>query len=328
LSFFACLNNDVLWAEQGFVVAKEQFALSDFTGSNLSRDKAKKLKIKKQNDRFRIIGKDFVVTISKHNGALLSYVYRNKEYLVHPLEPYFWKPPNDNQERNKYTERLGAWKMEVGRRKVYNIHIDRIHNQLKVHFYMKLGKMHANYHLQYTIDQFGKVKVEANYEPLSDVNPPIPKFGFRLAIPEKYAEIEWYGRGPHENYPDRKSGALLGLYRLNLNDFITPYISPQDNSNRCDVRKVKFTNESGEGIIVEGIQPFSFRAWPYLEDDLEAVRHNYEILRRNFINVNIDYKIHGVGGDDSWGARTHKEYTIDGRDPLTCSFMIAPVHKD
>mgnify|MGYP003623599290 FL=1 len=134
--------------------------------------------------------------------------------------------------------------------------------------------------------------------------------------------VEWYGRGEFENYPDRKTAALLGLYRLPLDKFITDYIVPQDNANRCDVRWFSLGNPGNRGVKVTGLQPLCFRAWPYGEADLEKAEHTYELPRRDFINLNIDLNIHGVGGDDGWGARTMDKYTIDGNRPYRYGFVM------
>ena len=104
----------------------------------------------------------------------------------------------------------------------------------------------------------------------------------------------------------------MGIYRRSLDDFITGYVVPQDNANRCDVRWFTMTDDQGNGIKITGAQPFNFRAWPYGEDDLEKAKHPYEIPDRDYITVNMDLKIHGVGGNDSWGAKTLDKYTIAG----------------
>ncbi|WP_430973756.1 beta-galactosidase small subunit [Sunxiuqinia rutila] len=198
---------------------------------------------------------------------------------------------------------MGDWKEAAQNRKISEVNVteNKADNQLIIEFAIQLDKIKATYKLTYTISASGEVQVNGDYNPSGNSNQLMPKFGFRIAIPKQYFHIKWYGRGPHENYPDRKNGAMLGLYKSTLNEFITSYISPQDNSNRCDTRYAKFTNKIGEGIVIRGIQPFSFRAWPYLESDLEAAKHPHEIQQRDLININIDYKIHGVGGDDSWG---------------------------
>ncbi|WP_185957464.1 glycoside hydrolase family 2 TIM barrel-domain containing protein [Saccharicrinis carchari] len=324
LSIFARLKEEAQWASKDFVVSKEQFLLSEFILPELGADKTKTLGYSESQNSIEVKGEDFTIDIDAKNGALISFVFGNKEYITNPLEPYFWKPPNDNQERNNYVRRLGDWKGAAKNRKVANVNVseNKQDNQITIDFDIQPDKIDADYKLTYTIGASGKIYVNAAYHPKTSSNPLIPKFGFRLAIPKKYSHIEWYGRGPHENYPDRKHGALLGLYKSELNDFITPYISPQDNSNRCDTRLAKFTAKSGQGITIEGIQSFSFRAWPYLESDLEAAKHNHEIEQRDFININIDSKIHGVGGDDSWGAKTHKKYTIDGNKPISFGFIL------
>ncbi len=326
LQVYATPKEKQAWANPGYIAAKEQFVLSPYHWVSLNRNLDDPVRFKESKEVIEINGDEFGISIDSKNGALTSYKVKGQEYLVHALEPYFWKPPNNNQQRNEYVNRLGDWKEAAQNRKVlkYDVRKDPTSNLLTVEFDLELDKIEAEYKLVYSIDVEGKIQVDASYEPSGNSNPLMPKFGFRMAIPKQFDKIEWYGRGPHENYPDRKYGAFLGKYSSDLDNFITHYISPQDNSNRCDTRFAQFTNESGEGIRINGIKPFSFRAWPYLESDLEDAKHDYEIKHRDFININIDYKIHGVGGDDSWGARTHEKYTINGNKPVSFGFIILP----
>ncbi|WP_223552244.1 glycoside hydrolase family 2 TIM barrel-domain containing protein [Aestuariivivens sp. NBU2969] len=324
LTLSAHVNDNVNWAPKGFTIAKEQFILQDFRYPGAINKASENLILETSNEHHIIRGKDFSVFINKTNGALESYKSAGKEYIVNPLEPYFWKPPNDNQERNGYVKRLGAWK-QAGKNVVLN-NIEVIksqkENEVSLNFDLKLPVGDVSYKLKYTITGNAQIKVEADYIPNATDIPLIPKFGFRMALPNTFEKIEWYGRGPHESYADRKTGALYSKYKMLLGNFITPYISPQDNANRTDVRWFKLSDGTGNGIEIKGLQPMSFRAWPYTEDDLENAKHDYEIAQRNFINLNIDYKVHGVGGDDSWGARTHSEYTIDGNNPISFGFII------
>ena len=313
------------WADKDFAIAKEQFVLQNFDYP-LANDVVitEKIHLEETKEHYIIKGLDFSVHINKKNGALENYTVRDKEYIVRPLEPYFWKPPNDNQERNKYTNRLNKWKDAGKNRGLINVEIENTpqQNSIGLLFDLKLQVGDVSYKLKYTITGDGKVIVRADYLPKATNIQLIPKFGFRMAIPKELKNITWYGRGPHESYQDRKEGAQYGIYKFDLDEFITPYISPQDNANRTDSRWIKFQSESGDGIVIQGLQPLSFRAWPYTEEDLEQAKHNYEIERKDFINLNIDYKLHGVGGDDSWGAKTHKKYTIDGNDPISFGFII------
>lgn len=143
-----------------------------------------------------------------------------------------------------------------------------------------------------------------------------------MRLPEDMNMIEWYGRGKHENYPDRITAAYLGRYQENINNFITKYAVPQDNANRCDVRWFTMYSGTGSNLKVSGLQPLCFRAWPYTEQDIENNQHNYELPKRDFVNLNIDMNIHGVGGIDSWGAKTMKKYTIDGTKPYSYGFIM------
>ncbi len=169
---------------------------------------------------------------------------------------------------------------------------------------MNFPEIGADYTLRYTLNSTGQIQVEADYLPKNDTIPKIPKFGMRMQIKNKFNYIKWYGRGPFENYPDRKTAAIIGLYESKLENFVTNYAVPQDNANRCDVRWVTLEDQNGNLIKIEGLQPLCFRAWPYNEDDLEKANHPFDLPRRDFINLNIDLNIHGVGGDDSWGAPT------------------------
>ena len=143
----------------------------------------------------------------------------------------------------------------------------------------------------------------------------------RMRLPADFRQVEYYGRGPWENYPDRKHGAFLGRYRMPISDFETEYIHPQDNGNRCDVRWLRLSS-SAESVLIEGCQPLCIRAWDYGEEDLESAKHPHEIQRGRFVNLNVDLNVHGVGGTDTWGKRTLPEYTIDANQPMHYAFVL------
>ena len=144
----------------------------------------------------------------------------------------------------------------------------------------------------------------------------------RIQVPSDFVRVNWYGRGPWENYPDRKSGCLIGIYESTLENFITNYPAPQDNANRCDVRWFNLTEENGNIIKVTGLQPLCFHAWPYSEVDLEKAKHPFDLPKHNLTNLNIDLNIHGVGGNDTWGAKTLEKYTIKGDKPYQYGFVL------
>ncbi len=321
LNLYARTRKDELWAAAGFALAKEQFVLK--SGNAFGIDGAgKETEVTDGADNIVVEGGDSRFVFSKTNGALVSWKEGSTELLKGALEPYFWKPANDNQKRNGYNERLGKWKHAGEGRVVEGVQIDHQGGAAVLTFRMELPEVGASYDLTYTINGAGALQVEAAYVPVAENIPLMPKFGMRMRLPIEYSDIEWYGRGPYENYPDRKSGYLIGRYEAPLDEFITDYIAPQDNANRCDVRWFALSGEAGGAVKVTGLQSLCFRAWPYTEDDLEKADHPYELPTRDFINLNIDLNIHGVGGNDAWGARTIDPYTIPGHASYRYGFVL------
>jgi beta-galactosidase len=179
----------------------------------------------------------------------------------------------------------------------------------------------ADLTITYTIIQDGRIKVDLDYRPMATDIPLLPKFGMRMRLPADYKAIEYYGRGPWENYPDRKRSAFIGRYQMPLGEFETEYIHPQDNGCRTDVRWFKMGNGQ-KTLRIDGLQPLCIRAWDYGEEDLEPAKHPHETLRDRFVNLNIDMNVHGVGGVDTWGQRTLPQYTIDGNNSYHYAFLL------
>ena len=275
LNVAARLRHDKPWAEKGFVVAREQFVLTPYIFPNASDLKP---------------GGKAEVTVN--GNALTSWKVDGREMLLAPLEPYFWKPENDNQHAAGFARRVAEWK-EV---KDVTVRYTPINNR--------------------------SILVELDYEPTAEGRSVIPKVGMRMRIPADMTEINYYGRGPWENYPDRKRSAFLGLYKMPLSEYETEYIHPQDNGNRCDVRWFKIGNDQCT-LHIKGCQPLCIRAWDYGEEDIDAQpRHPADIQRGRFVNLNIDLNIHGVGGVDTWGQRTLPQYTIDPNRPYHLAFLL------
>ena len=321
LNLYARLKKPELWAETGFTVAREQFILKTTVPQKIGATVAE-LWVNETQSAVVVEAGNSRFSFDKTSGALSSWKVKGKELLKGSLEPYFWKPANDNQKRNGYDKRLGKWKEAAGRRKIEDVEVQKKEDLAVITFAEKLTDIGAGCELVYTINGNGKLQVEAAYTPEAEGIPLMPKFGMRMRLPSDLNTIDWYGRGPFENYPDRKTGYLIGLYQLKLENFISDYVVPQDNANRSDVRWFTLSNKKKESIKVTGLQALCFRAWPYIEEDLEKARHPYELPQRDFINLNIDLNIHGVGGNDSWGARTLDKYTIDGNQSYKYGFIL------
>ncbi|WP_347076157.1 beta-galactosidase small subunit-related protein, partial [Bacteroides uniformis] len=326
LNVYATLKESTTWAEKGFKVAKEQLTYHDYEFPQL-KDDGGKATFKETPEAVEIIAADALFTIEKGTGALVSWRVKGEELLYSALEPYFWKPANDIQVRNGYNERLSAWKNAEQKRIVKAYQATVNDGMVIVDASLSLPRIGAGYHLRYTVDGKGRIQVEATYQPEKEDIPLMPKFGMRMRMPSALNRIAWYGRGKFENYPDRKSSAFLGGYECGIHEFITNYIVPQDNANRCDTRWFMLGDSERWKIQVKGLQPLCFRIWPYGEEDLEGKEHAHELPERDFINLNIDSNIHGVGGNDGWGAQTMKPYTIDGNRSYRYGFIMEYMDK-
>ena len=163
--------------------------------------------------------------------------------------------------------------------------------------------MRANYTLQYLIQNDGSIKINATLElPADSEAPELPRMGMRFALPSNYNQVQWYGRGPFENYADRNTAALLGIYNDNTdNGWTRTYIRPQESGYKTDTRWIKLTNSEGVGIQVEGLQPLSFSAMPQVTEDfdegtIKKGRHVTDIVKRPFVTLHVDLAQRGIGG--------------------------------
>ncbi|MBQ9649730.1 MAG: hypothetical protein IJV25_04840 [Prevotella sp.] len=260
---------------------------------------------------------------------MTSWIVDGQEMLEAPLEPYFWKPENDNQHAAGFAQRVDVWKDAAEKRTVKAIRTEKIRNAKKEVTGMRIIAelslpVGADLTLTYTITASHQIQVDADYQPIATDIPLMPKFGMRMRLPADMTQVKYVGRGPWENYPDRKRSAMMGRYEMPLSDFETEYVMPQDNGCRTDVSWLSLSSGKRQ-LEVTGCQPLCIRAWDYGEEDLEAARHPYEIRRGRFVNLNIDQNIHGVGGADTWGKRTLPQYTIDGQQPHHYSFILTTV---
>jgi beta-galactosidase len=155
--------------------------------------------------------------------------------------------------------------------------------------------------------------------------PLLPRFGMQFDVAKSLAQVQWYGRGPHETYWDRQTGGEIGVYESSADEMFHRYLRPQDAGNRCDVRWMQLTDKAGQGLKITGKQPLSMSVWPYEMSNVESAAHPFELQRSEHNTVCVDWRVHGVGGDNSWGARTHAEYTLPGNQPYRFGFMIEPV---
>ncbi|MBN2594763.1 MAG: DUF4981 domain-containing protein [Sedimentisphaerales bacterium] len=324
------LAHDTTWAKKGYLIAWDQYALNEsFAQIPTKSKKPDLLKVTDSDDDVKIAGKNFSVTFSKSKGALISLENKGKEMLKSPLVPNFWRPPTDNDSGpnaggSRMPQRLGIWKDAAAGAEVASFDIEYPrYNQIKLRIALKTAAQGSMFVSEYTIFSDGRILVE-NVLKATEGAPDIPRVGMQMAVVDSIDNMRWYGRGPWETYWDRKTGSAIGIYSEKISEPVHQYIVPQETGNKTDVRWAELTDDSGSGFKVKGIGPLSVSAWPCSMNDIIEAKHPYEIPEREFNTVNIDYKQMGVGGDNSWGYRTHEEYTLPAKE-YEYKFIIEPV---
>jgi hypothetical protein len=190
------------------------------------------------------------------------------------------------------------------------------------YYSQKLGEVFET-KLQYTFNDAGEILLETKVKP----NKPLPdlaRIGVSLTLPPELNHVSWYGRGPHECYSDRKESARIGLYESSVDDLHEPYVMPQENGNRTDVRWVEIRNSDGTGFRAEA-NPLEFSASNYTAKDLHEAKHTNELKKRDYITLNLDHRIMGLGSA-SCGPDTLPQYRIKA-EPTEFTLRFTPVSK-
>ena len=324
------LREDTAWAKAGHVVAWEQVPLPPGTADapELALDDAPPVELAEEPEAFVVSGAGFRVAIGRRSGALESLRLDERELVAAPLVPNFWRVPLDNDIGflllNDMPRRLAVWKTAGPERRVRSVSAERLGPRVvRVTAEAKLPAADSSYTTTYTVYGTGDVVVEASFVPGGPL-PELPRFGMQMAVPGELDTLTWLGRGPHENYWDRNTGAPVGRYSGRVGELVHGYVRPQENGNRTDVRWVALTDPEGVGLLAVGEPHLSVSAWPYTMEDLEKATHVHELPRRETVTLNLDWRQMGVGGDDGWGARPHPEYTLESK-PYRYRFRLRPL---
>jgi beta-galactosidase len=279
-------------------------------------------------------GETFKIRFGKKLGAIEYFTFKKKDLIINPLIPNFWRAPTDNDislynvdlpEESKYILDR-SWKEANETRTVLNITSEKIKPQvLRIVVQSRVLNADKPLDTKYTIYGNGDILIENSFTPSKNMI----RFGMQMAISGEFNRMTWFGRGPHETMLDRKTGAAVGIYSGFVKDLIHPYIRPQENGNRTDVRWVAMTNIEGSGILISdfGGTNLSISAWPYTMKDLEEATHNHNLPQREHITLNIDYKQQGVGGDIPALALLHSKYKLKANIEYKYCFRIKPYSK-
>lgn len=321
------LSKDELWAPKGFEVASNQFAITPLaTAKNIESIKAPKYKNTSDLDMYS--GANFEIGISKQNGALVSYKWKGQQQIFAPLLPHFTRPLTDNDKRGwKSNKKLKQWYQndlkfissvagkfdgQAGSGLMISSTYSLIHDSAKVT-------------ISYLIANTGTVKV--NYElAVKPGLPNIPKVGMQMGILRNDEQITWYGRGPMENYIDKRYGFDAAIYSQPINEFMEHYAVPQENGNRTDVRWMFFSNhKKQQGLAFVADSLLSMSASPYTDENVQSAKHTNKLKDAGYLTVNIDLIQMGVGGNDSWSdvAAPLEQYQIPSKN-YKYSFYLLP----
>ncbi|MFX1345566.1 MAG: glycoside hydrolase family 2 TIM barrel-domain containing protein [Promethearchaeota archaeon] len=323
------LSEDTLWAKSGHILAWDQFKIPYTIPSEpeIEINTLKNIELEESENNFEIKGETFQVIIGKKSGAIESYLFNNKELISNALIPNFWRAPTNNDRRdfgrgpgNQVYD--NTWKEVSKNRIISKIESQQIKPQLiRIIVECKVTKSEEPLKIIYNIYGNGAIVIKNEFTP----NKRMLRFGMQTSIPKEFNEMTWYGRGPHETMYDRKTGGAIGIYSGLVENLIHPYIRPQENGNRTDVRWVAMTNKEENGLLISDIGGTNLyvSAWPYLMEDLESAKHNHELPYRDNITLNIDYKQCGVG--TFW---YHKKYFLEENKKYNYSFLLRGYTKD
>ena len=326
------LKEDKAWAEAGHEVAFGQYV---YQVAELKKACPEGVEVIRSTHNIGVRGAHFEVLFSVLNGGLVSYKYAGKEMIEAIPKPNFWRAPTDNDCGNLMGMRYGQWKLAS----MYLSHKDFRKgpygpaNMPEVEVNEKTVKVTYTYlmpttplsecRLSYEVSGDGRVKTTLSYDPVKELGD-MPEFGVIFKFNADYDRVEWYGLGEAEIYSDRKKGAKLGIYANKVADNIARYMVPQECGAKEEVRWAKVTDRKGRGMLFEMDKnngPMMFSALPYTPHEMENAMHPYELPEVHYTVVRVAKDQMGVGGDDSWGARTHEEYLLKTDKKMEFSFV-------
>ncbi|KIO76750.1 glycoside hydrolase family 2 [Pedobacter lusitanus] len=317
--------------EKGYEVAYEQFALNKIEPALQIPAVKGSLQVNKTEQIYAVSGKDFKIEFDVKAGLLKSYFQHGEQLLQKGPVPAYWRAPTDNDIGAGFNKRLRKWRDAYQTGKLLSAELNQnADGSYTMNFKKELLEGEAIQESAITVFADGTLKMDYHLNTVKGKYPLLLRVGTDLELKKEYENIEFYGRGPWENYWDRKTASLVGLYKQKTKDQYFAYARPQESGNKTDVRWVSFTNQKGKGLqFASGSNLLSFSALPYSLDDLDPEQdkkqyHSGELTERNSIYVHMDAQQSGVQGIDSWGSSPLKEYRIPFAEQ-TYSYWIKPV---
>lgn len=317
------LKDDTLWAKAGHEISFGQYVKK--TADN-TEEKTYPLEIIRGDVNIGVRGRGFTAMFSKAEGGIASLCYDGVEYITRTPKLTFWRALTDNDRGAKTGFDAAQWMTAGLFYKLTDVDVQEQKDQVCVTFeYLLPTVPQTKAYVSYRVTGDGKIHVHALYKG-TDGLPEMPAFGMDMKLKARYDRVRYYGRGPEENYLDRREGARLGVYSYQAADNLSAYLFPQECGNRMDVRWVEVTDADGQGLRfeTEGV-PFENSVLPCSAYELEAATHREELPKAHYSWVRILESQMGVGGDDSWGAPVHEEYRLSSDIDRNIKFTIQKV---
>ena len=322
----------------GHTVAKDQLTLNPYKAPAMELKNVETTNvaivtpqiIDNQRNYLIVKGENFTVEFNKANGYLSKYDINGLEMIKEgaALTPNFWRAPTDNDMGAGLQHRFAVWKNPG--LKLVRLASTTVDNQVQVTAEYDMKAVSAKLYLEYIINNQGAVKITQKMT--ADKNAkvsPMFRFGMQMQMPKNFNTIEFYGRGPVENYSDRNHSTDLGIYRQSVDEQFYSYIRPQENGTKTDIRWWKMLDQSGNGIKIVAAAPFSASALHYTIESLDEgwskeQGHSQEVDEADLTNLCIDKVQAGLGCEDSWGRIARPEYLVPYAD-YEFTFILFPV---
>ena len=329
LNFYASLKNEDGLLKAGTKLADAQVSLpfyqpfvAEVQSSSVVADDAASL--------LTLTAGNLSVGFDKETGALTSYKEGSTELIKEALRPNFWRPVTDNDMGNGMNKTLRPWRDAGRQAKLLSMKqkaLGKEAYEVVSHYKLPVGE--SDFIVAYHFSGKGYLDVNCTFIPGNDTLPLLPRMGVSITLNKQFSQMEWLGRGPHENYIDRNTSSYVGLYKGSVADQYFPYDRPQENGNKTEVRWMSLTDTAGQGLMVVGQPYVSTSAYLFPTEDLDepglrkSQRHLSDIQFKDMVTWNIDLKQMGVGGDTSWGAYPHQPYLIPA-ERMSFSFRFCP----
>lgn len=312
--------------DKGQVMARQQIVLNgyEFDKVDAPANTGSKIEVEETNSYVKVSAERMSVTIGKKTG-MIDYLDVDGEPMLkfrESMTPEFWRAPTDNDYGASLQKKMRVWKNPQMNLKSFDKSESKDSVVLTANF--EMPEVKAELMLRYRINAAGEVTVTEKMTTDKEAKvADLFRYGMQLQMPASFSKLEYYGRGPEENYIDRHSSAFIGKYEANVKDEYYPYVRPQESGNHTDIRYFSIFNPTtGKGITFEGYAPMECSAIPYLVEDLDAGiekehawgQHSGDLVEKGLVQLHIQQRQFGLGCIDSWGSSPMEKYRMHYQD--------------